>query len=987
MENRTDEDKAESSKKEDDFTGKTNINKDKRQDDKQDGPTNDVKMQRNDATDVKTVTVEQLSKVLNRDVLDALIAAVANKEVPRNADPLLGKIEVGSAPFSNVAGPKPEDRDNAVVAGNKEPFDIKSPDTTTEMAGKLATMVVDPMTTKTQIDAVDKMRAAMSSGMAKDMPTREMQVDIVRGVSQDSIDAQNNLLLAVSRTIPNMTTEIKRQTREINKIEIGETNLKIITSNLGRESVVIESLPEIKILNAADMSVQLAMAASQLVRKYKLDNPIVMYAQGNYITQPFEPGTKFTKDGLAFGEIVTALNAQRNFNGEPQLTPEEIMALMRSAVVIDDRNGRSVTRCYDGRIKNSIIERSVAVWGRNIIRLSDYLPILRAEIPVNYRIKEYTGLEMHRGYVYYQRRSGSLSVLVNLLQRECSEYFLPLLARELAIVKSEIVTTGSIQQMLSADNNLSINRSSYANTLLASLDLSQNERVRTFIILASIFPAFKIDIEYGVIPNVVDCIAATLYLLFINESNITDSSYTASLLTIASFILNRAVDSLPWNEPAQLANLLHLANWPFTGRNRAVQFRVRHSPIMSDGQPGLYSGVFNCDANRHHVLNDLSSIISRASNNRWRVGNNNQLGMLISTTLASALTLVMKSVSSYNDVVSRIRGGIPNSLANGLNYDRGGYKLSSVQLVSFMLSLSPLSLNPSLYENIDTMAWENLKKYEDLANDLDRTLIMVRSIARNHRPAEVPIMAYVAGMARVIDECWSDSSKNNFISKTLEAIFASAQLSGKEGYKYLLHEMMNRQQHDVINEPLAEITDNVIEVLRENLGAFGITYEILIYPHDANIVRDARYADVFRRSPFVATMPVEDFPSVDYHELMLDRNFAHLISRGVIVTGVPFQYSLEFKTGNFNSYLVNDVVSITKSGPVINKIHFIIGFNDGPQVEAEYADILDKKYNIAIKTPTNIDLIREYGRCLVSYSNADRNALYIKDHALVYTRP
>ncbi|AAW29085.1 VP2 [Liao ning virus] len=948
---------------------------------------NAAKKEENVVEDSGSVSHSRLMSVMGKEAFDSLMAALAIREVPRNTDPILGSIATSSIQYKDVAGPQPADRDNAVKEGNLPPAELKIPADTTVVAGRLATMVTDPMTTKNQTEVVDKLRAAMSDGMAKDMPTREVQVDISRGVDQASIDAQHQVLMAMTRQTPNVIKELKKDTRKIRKLEIGPTNLEIITSSLGRESIILERFPFIEILNSVELTVQLAMLASRLIRTYQLDDPVVLDSQGNYVTQPFEPGTKFTKDGLSYSQIVDALNAKRNYSNEARLMPAEVMAIMRSALIVDNRDGRSVTSCFDGRIKNSIIQLGARVWGRNIIKLTDYMELLRAEIPANYRLKEYSGLELHRGYVYYQPRHGSLRVLIELLKRECSEYFLPLITRELAIVKSEIVTTGSIQQLISSDNNVSISRSSYANQLLASLDLSSNEKVRTYIIMASMFKNFKLDVEYGQIPNIIDCMAATFYLLFIGEDNITDSSYTSSLLTIASFIKNRPIDALPWTDPAQLRNELRMASWPFVERNTPVQFRVRYSPIMSDGEPGLYNGAFNCNSDRQHTMRDLSNIISNMSNNRWRVGNSNQLGTLMSTTISSAYTLIMKSVSSYNDVISRVRGGLPNALATGLDYSRGGYKVSSIQVVSYFLSLSPLSMTPSLYDSIDTMAWENLKQYEDLANDIDRTLIMARSIMRVERPEEAPIMSYVNGMSRVIDECWNDSSKYNYISRTMESLLAAAQLSGKEGYKHLLYEMIRKQQHDVINEPLAEITDGVINILRNNLGAFGITYSILIYPSNAGIVRDARFDNVFRRSPFVATMPVETYPSITYHELMLSRDFARQISRGVIVTGVPFQYTLEFKNGNFNSYLKNEVISVTKSGPVINKIEFVIGFNDEPQIEAEYADILDRNYGIAIPTPPNIDLIVDYNRSLVRYDNADRNALYIEDHTLVYTRP
>lgn len=881
-----------------------------------------------------------------------------------------------------VNGPDGLERKGTVVDArpNSNFVDVEKMETDI-MAKKMASMVVTPLTSRNQTELVEKAHASMSDAMRHVMPTKELQIDMMRGVSAEQYGQQLSGMQEVLRAEAHEVRAFTRSTDDIIKIDIQDTNLHIVTSKRGSKSVIIEDVGSLEVRNNLDQATQFSSLALQMLKDYMLTKPCVLDIGGNVTTRDLDD-TSYTTDGLDFWLIVQAINAQRTNDQVQRLLPSEIADIRAEVTVYDGEEGTQKTSCFDGLIKSQIYKIALDEWSENIIDLKTYINLLRPTIPRDYKLKEYLGLEYDRGKVYHKERINSLGVLIRLEARKTSRHFLGLFHRDLMNMPVEVRSVSAIQASIAPDNRISTNTSSVGNQFLAGLDSTGNNRVRAILLMCCIFTKLQIEITFNTVPTIIDMIGASFVLLFFPDHSISDDLFKSILSVMASFLQARPVDWYRNHTIADLQQELITIQWPFYNRYTPARLDIEGSPVFSNGEVGSYDIPFNVNIDGIHVFPRMMTAISEIASRRWRT-NNATLGTLLSSVHNFVTTIIGNVAYSHVGAVSRIRGMIPNELAEALNYTDGSHEMTAAQVCSYICSLGDITITPEYSDRLDAVAEERIGDYTSLAIDINRSIALTRSLIQHTRPNNTRRMNYTDNIVRFLKEAWKDDAP--MISPTLDALLSIASANGKEGYKTFLIALCNDATIPPPDEPILKIVDRVRELLMSNKSAFGVTDEICIYPPELEVIPDARFANIFRNCPFVAAMP-ERFERIHYRDFMLRDDADSLIVKGVIIYGAPFNFKYTISPENINSRLNSDVLTFTQAGVTIGTIDWTLGFYDGPDRSQDIDRLTGRGYKVAIKTPVNIKPLSEYNDYKVQYTSASSQNIYIKEHTFVYSR-
>lgn len=172
--------------------------------------------------------------------------------------------------------------------------------------------------------------------------------------------------------------------------------------------------------------------------------------------------------------------------------------------------------------------------------------------------------------------------------------------------------------------------------------------------------------------------------------------------------------------------------------------------------------------------------------------------MLVGTTLCYILESVLRCVNSYTELISQVRGSIPNQLASHLDYNFCNFKISA------FASLGEVVLGPSFTDKTDSTIMQNVSRYNDLATDINKSVLLSRMILRSSKPVKpdnTKLMNYTTKIISMIEEVvWSDEIP--MISTTLNALLTISVASGKEGYKAFLTQLCHNSTLQTPDEPL-----------------------------------------------------------------------------------------------------------------------------------------------------------------------------------------
>lgn len=886
-----------------------------------------------------------------------------------------------------ISGDNVHDREGAVKSsGITQVAENIDQATSLGLAKTLANFVPDPVGSANTRDIVEKLYKTAPDYIRQDLPGKELVIGATLNADINSIDVVNSAINKHTLSDPTIVAPIKRYTNEIQVLsKLPETNLKIYTSERQLSSLVVEDLGFVTIAGNLPLETQIYNLAILVIKRYGLDKPSVLKIASNKETQAYDDGYDRTTDGLSPKNILQVIRNQRAANNDVDVGVIERNALMRSATITSNPDGRQVTTCYDGLVKNGIITRALEIWSENIIPLPRYIDEIRATIPHQYNYKKFREIEMRYGQVYYFRRNASLQPLIDLELQSMSAYFYTSFLNVLDNVAVRNVLSSSIASALSVDNRVSTNQSSPINQILSRINQTGNKRIRSIVILSAIFNRMRLSISFNQVPNVIDVVAATLYLLFIPAESIGDESYIEALRVTVAYLSNSPYNTVE-NQINPLINRLQALNWPFTRRYPSELLELEGSPFNSDGAIGRYRIPFNMRRNATHVDAHLLNDIRRIAPIRFRLESN-----LVGSSLASVLSLAYNNVStvfdSYADAVYRVRGCIPNELAEHLDYENGAYQIKSEEFMSYFLSLGRLDIDDTFQNNIDTIAAERLAEYEQLALDMQTSLYLARSVVHHARPSNTRLIDYTTTTVKMVNTIWGDTEAGSIVSDSLSTMLAIASGSGKDGYQRFVSRLCYRVDEYNINEPLFRVIESTADILRANLSSMGVVDAIVIYPGDKRSMLDfdARFEHVLREAPFLSSFP--GFEKVDYHDLINRDDAVRLVSTGVIVTGRPFHFKYSITPRNVNTRLESDALTYSEDvGLQIGDIKWNVGMYGGESKALDYESILNRRYSIAIMTPLNLRTIDNIGDFLVNYTSADRNAIYVKEHTFAYTR-
>jgi len=203
-----------------------------------------------------------------------------------------------------------------------------------------------------------------------------------------------------------------------------------------------------------------------------------------------------------------------------------------------------------------------------------------------------------------------------------------------------------------------------------------------------------------------------------------------------------------------------------------------------------------------------------------------------------------------------------------LNYDSGGFKIWSNFLFSYIATLGEVELTSLFTERIDSTAEQNLSRFNDLAIDISRALMISISVIRVAKPTHANMMEYTSTIIKMVEDAWTDDSPT--ISATFEALLSVGVPSDKDGYKIFLKNICHNGTLESPSEHLFALVDKLVNILRQNLSAYGVTHSIIINPRNRAdiVVKDGRFSDIFRNSPFVARLPTDTFVSIYYNDFV-----------------------------------------------------------------------------------------------------------------------
>jgi VP2 protein len=409
------------------------------------------------------------------------------------------------------------------------------------------------------------------------------------------------------------------------------------------------------------------------------------------------------------------------------------------------------------------------------------------------------------------------------------------------------------------------------------------------------------------------------------------------------------------------------------------------SPFFSNGQIGEHAIPLNFTAMGDYVNNRLAGQISDLAQRRFR-NSATTLGTLMTVVLNHIMSLAVDCYYTHTSAISRIRTMIPNELANALDYTGGTYDINAYDIASYMCTLSKWNISGDFMTVVDSMAEVRLSQYSDLAKDINAAVYLARQIVGMVRPKQTKALGYVQGIMKLLDRV--NPTKLN-VSETLSVLLSESAVIGKAGYKEFLKNICNMANIPESSTPIHRIQDRVADLITREMSSFGITDEVLIYPSSIEVETDIRFKNIFRRCPFVASMPL-GFKRVHYNVFtnMPTIEAAMLINKtGVILHGVPFRFRYQFKGANENTVLRsgNEFLKLRKDGMYISDIEWTIGFDDGPDLIADTAGMLELNYKAAIVTPNNFKPVDEYQSYNVEYVSLNSNNFFIDDHLYMYS--
>nr|WFJ61562.1 VP2 [Kadipiro virus] len=906
---------------------------------------------------------------------------------------VVGNVLPGPETFSEIRDSK---KDGTVMRGENQAILIDlNNDVSGAPADAFSKSTTQPLAAANTKELLEQSRLAASEGLRKVIPTKELLVAAYLGPDAERYDADLDALSAALIVGQDEVRKIRSENLEIRRIGIGSPNLEVITSNKGRTAkcaIIRENVGFMKIKTGINKNIQCRKLAKALLDRYGLTSPFVIDISNMVETVVYD-NSSYSTAGYDYKQIVEALNATRRFRGMPELQPRELTEIRSDLLVTDGPDRTSISTLYDGTIKAQIIKAAAYEWEQDIITLPEYIRRIKMTIPEGYRIKEYSPKEMRYGKVYYRFRQASLRMLLDMLGDECSDFFIKRLYLDIKHkLPATSSSTTSVVAAIAPDVRVSSTTTSLANSFLSALKLTDIENVRALSILCAVFKNLQIEINFtkrSGNAGIMDMLAATFALLFFPDHSISDALYLSILKVIASFLGKRAIQDYSDYNSVQMRDELIGLNWPFINRCTPEQLELEGSPFFSNGEIGRYDIPLNINARGKHVLGDISRELRAMSRERWR-DNNSSVGLLVSSVLKFAISACYDVFDTHIDVAAHIRAMVPNEVAEMLDHTRGTYQIQPSSLVSYIMHIGKWEITDTFVDEIDVMAEKRLSEYHQLALDISEAINITRTIISETKPTNARRLAYTNAVVRYVDHMWGKESADGKqgISSTLGLLLgAAAGADLKSGYKRFLNDLCTRNDATPADEPLYRIMESVTRIVESNLSAFGITEEILICPKRHRVETDARFNGIFRQSPFVATMPVE-YRRVLYTDLlkMGALEAAKVISVGVIVYGVPFNYEYRIHSGDSSAVSEKQFVNLDTNGVTLGELEWDIYFDNGHNVVAECDDIFGLGYKTLIVTPPNLQPIDNYNEYKVKYTSADDEAIYINDHIYMYKR-
>jgi len=940
------------------------------------------------------------SESLTNDKADSILDEAFNaRQVNNSGDRLVtastkvvDDVTAGPETLNAVLSSK---TDGTVIRGEKPAVLVGTDkDVSGATAAAFSKSTTQPLAAASTKELLDKARTAASEGLRQVIPTKELLVAAYLGPDANRHDADLDALSSALIKGQDEVRRIRSENQEIKVIGIGKPNLEVITSNKSRTAkcaIIRENVGFMKIQTGINKNIQCRKLAKALLDRYGLTTPFVIDISGLVETVVYD-NSSYSTAGYDYKQIVEAINATRRFRGEPELQPRELTDIRADLLVTDGPDRTSISTLYDGTIKAQIIKAAAYEWEKDIITLPEYIRRIRMTIPEGYRIKEYSPKEMRYGKVYYRFRQSSLRMLLDMLGDECSKFFIGRLYVEIKQLPATASSTTSVVAAIAPDVRVSQTSTGIANTFFSLLKLTEIEEVRALSVLCAVFRTIQIEINFtkrsGEV-GVMDMLAATFALLFFPNHSISDALYLSILKVIASFLGQVTIQDYRGYGINQMRDELIGLNWPIIDRCNPETLELEGSPFFSNGEIGTYDIPLNMNARGRHVLGNISRELGNISKERWR-GNDATVGRLVSRVISFALSACHNVFDTHIDVAAHIRAMIPNEVANMMDHTNGAYQIQPASLVSYIMHVGKWEITDTFDDTIDMMAEVRLQEYHQLALDVSEAVNITRTIISETKPTNARRLAYTNAVVRYVDHMWGDESKDGKkgISNTLRLLLGAAASSDlKSGYKRFLNDLCARNDMTPSDEPLYRIMDTVTQIVESNLSAFGITDEILICPKRHRIEVDARFANIFRQSPFVATMPTE-YRRVLYTDLikMDTAEAAGVISVGVIVYGVPFNYEYRIHSGDSSTVSEKQFVNLDTNGVTLSDLEWDIYFNNGHNVVAECDDIFGLGYKTMIVTPPNLQPIDNYNEYKVKYTSADDEAIYINDHIYMYKR-
>lgn len=126
---------------------------------------------------------------------------------PKVSDPT--DININDTPQSN----------STVLEGKPKPVVIEDETNTTIKARELIAAMPNILSVKNQSELLDKIRASTSESLLHIMPSKEINLEMIRGINVDELLMQNKALIAVSRKTPTIDRVIKRGSHVVSERE------------------------------------------------------------------------------------------------------------------------------------------------------------------------------------------------------------------------------------------------------------------------------------------------------------------------------------------------------------------------------------------------------------------------------------------------------------------------------------------------------------------------------------------------------------------------------------------------------------------------------------------------------------------------------------------------------------------------------------------------------------------------------------------------